>query len=100
MELLAVYDEEDVAEDAASKVSGQMRLASDRDDNQLVWRLFGTPSWTNFYALEMFELKELKEIIEKRKNGAEYDKGEHARIIKGLRFLENTYQLKIPQRWL
>ena len=99
MELLAVYDDEDIAEAAAKKVAGPMRLASDRDDNQLVYRLFGTPSWTNFYALEMFELPQLKAIIQQRAAGQPYDAQEHARIISSLSFLESTYNLKIPERW-
>ena len=99
MELLAVYDDEDVAEAASRKISGSKRLASDRDDNQLVWRLFGTPSWANCYALEMFDLPELKTIIEQRKAGQPYDHEAHQRIITSLSYLENTYQLTIPKHW-
>lgn len=56
MELLAVYEDQEEAEAAKEKISGTHRLASDRDDNQVVYRLFGTPSWANFYALRMYEL--------------------------------------------
>lgn len=100
MELLAVYEEEDEAEAFTAKITGEKRLASDRDDNQIVWRLFGTPTWANFFALEMFELPQLKEIIEKRSAGEAYDEQEHQRIIQSLSFLENAYGLKIPERWL
>jgi hypothetical protein len=102
MELLAVYEEKDLAEDAEAKVSGPKRLASDRDDNQMVWRLFGTPSWANFYALEMYELPKLKQLVDQRKAGAGqgYDREEHQRIVGNLASLVNTYGLKVPEHWL
>jgi len=100
MELLAVYEDKDEAEDAESKVTGPHRLASDRDDNQVVYRLFATPSWANFYALEMYELPRLKELIDQRKAGETYDLEEHERLITGLGIIVNTYSLMIPEHWL
>ncbi len=100
MELLAVYDDEDIAEAAKGKIDGPKRLASDRDDNQVVWRLFGTPSWGNFFALGMYELPRLKELVDQRKAGVEIDMNEHQRILNGLNFLVSNYTLTIPQHWL
>ena len=100
MELLAVYDDEDIAEEAKGKIDGPKRLASDRDDNQVVWRLFGTPSWGNFYALGMYELPRLKALVEQRKMGAEIDTEEHKRILSGLNFLVSNYKLTVPKHWL
>jgi len=100
MELLAVYEDKDEAEMAESKVTGPHRLASDRDDNQVVYRLFATPSWANFYALEMYELPKLKQLVDARKAGAVYDRAEHERLITGLGIIVNTYDLKIPDHWL
>ncbi|MDB9741449.1 hypothetical protein OAB00_01200 [Akkermansiaceae bacterium] len=100
MKLLCVYEDEDSAEAAKAKISGPMRLATDRDDNQVVWRLFGTPSWSNFYALEMYELPKLKEIVDLRKKGENFNKAEHQRLIEAIRTLEYTYQLEIPPHWL
>ncbi len=102
MELLAVYEEKDLAEDAEAKVTGPKRLASDRDDNQVVWRLFGIPSWANFYALEMYELPKLKQLVDQRKagTGQGYDQEEHQRIVGNLASLVNTYGLKVPEHWL
>lgn len=100
MELLAVYEDQEEAEAAKEKISGTHRLASDRDDNQVVYRLFGTPSWANFYALGMYELPKLKKLIDQRNTGETYDKEEHERIITNLGFPINTYRLKIPKHWL
>ena len=100
MELLAVYDDQDEAEAAKGKVTGTHRLASDRDDNQVVYRLFGTPTWANFYALEMYELPKLKHLIDQRKAGESYDQDEHERLITNLGLPVNTYGLKIPEHWL
>lgn len=100
MELLAVYEDQDEAEAAKEKVTGTHRLASDRDDNQVVYRLFGTPSWANFYALEMYDLPKLKQLVDERKAGDSYDEEEHQRIITGLGILVNSYDLKIPDHWL
>lgn len=100
MELLAVYEDQDEAEAAKEKVTGTHRLASDRDDNQVVYRLFGTPSWANFYALEMYDLPKLKQLVDERKAGESYDEEEHQRIITGLGILVNSYDLKIPDHWL
>ena len=100
MELLAVYECKDEAEEAKSKVAGPHRLASDRDDNKVVYRLFAVPSWANFYALEMYELPRLKFLIDQRKTGEGYDAEEHERIIIGLGIVVNTYDLRIPDHWL
>ncbi len=100
MELLAVYEDKDDAEAAKSKVTGALRLASDRDDNQVVYRLFATPTWANFYALEMYELPKLKHLVDQRKSGGTYDAAEHERLITGLGIVVNTYDLKIPDHWL
>jgi len=100
MELLVVFDDQDEAEEGQAKLTGENRLASDRDDNQVVWRLFGVPSWGNFYALGLYELPKLKELVDQRKGGGEYDKDEHERIITNLGSVVNTYGLKIPKHWL
>ncbi len=100
MELLAVYEDQDEAEAAKKKVTGGCRLASDRDDNQVVYRLFGPLSWANFYALEMYELPKLKQLVDQKKAGERYDEEEHQRIITGLGILVNSYGLKIPEHWL
>ena len=100
MELLAVYEDQDEAEDAKGKISGAHRLASDRDDNQVVWRLFGDATWGNFYALGMYELPKLKVLVDARKVGEDYDESEHERIVMNLGSVVNTYGLRIPGHWV
>ena len=60
MELLITYDDEAEAEAAAKVLIGEKRLASDRDDNEVIYRLFGEPTWTNFFKLGMYDLPILK----------------------------------------
>ena len=73
MELLNTYEDKDEAEAAEKRITGKKRLASDRDDNEIIYRLFGEPTWGNFYQLEMYELRELKELVDLKKAGQPYD---------------------------
>ena len=99
MELLNTYEDKDEAEAAEKRITGKKRLASDRDDNEIIYRLFGEPTWGNFYQLEMYELRELKELVDLKKAGQPYDEAKHQSIMHGLQFLESSYSLKIPERW-
>ena len=51
MKLLNTYEDKDEAENALTKISGEKRLASERDSTIVIYNLFGTPSWGNFYKL-------------------------------------------------
>ena len=51
MKLLNTYEDKDEAEEALTKISGEKRLASERDSTVVIYNLFGTPSWGNFYKL-------------------------------------------------
>lgn len=53
MKLLNTYDDRDEAEAAAEKLSGEKRLASERDATVVIYNLFGIPSWGNFHRLGM-----------------------------------------------
>lgn len=66
MKLLNTYDARDEAEAAAEKLSGEKRLASERDAAVVIYNLFGIPSWGNFHRLGMNNLVELKNLLEKR----------------------------------
>jgi len=99
MELLNTYEDKDEAEAAEKVITGKKRLASDRDDNEIIYRLFGEPTWGNFYQLEMYELRELKELVDLKKAGQPYDEAKHQSILNGLQFLESSYSLKIPGHW-
>ena len=47
MKLLNTYEDKDEAEEALTKISGEKRLASERDSTVVIYNLFGTPSWGN-----------------------------------------------------
>lgn len=73
MKLLNTYEDKDEAEEALTKISGEKRLASERDSTVVIYNLFGTPSWGNFYKLGMFNLPELQKILELRRTGQSID---------------------------
>ncbi len=54
MKLLNTYDDRDEAEEAAEKLTGDKRLASERDASVVIYNLFGIPSWGNFHRLGMY----------------------------------------------
>jgi len=74
MKLLNTYEDRDEAESAEQKIVGQKRLASERDSTEVIYNLFGQPSWGNFYKLGMFNLPLLKQIVDKKQLGQPYDK--------------------------
>ena len=100
MKLINTYDDRDEAELALTKISGKKRLASERDGTDTIYNLFGIPSWSNLYNLEMFNLPRLKELLEKKSNGDAYDKAKYIEIIKLLRYAESSFELTIPKHWL
>lgn len=99
MKLLITYDDQAEAEAAEKLITGEKRLASDRDDNEIVYRLFGEPTWSNFYKLGMYDLPLLKQLVELKKAGQDYDKDRHQWILTSLQFVESSYDLKIPEHW-
>ena len=60
VKLLSTYDVHDDAKEAAEKLVGEKRLASERDATVVIYNLFGIPSWGNFHRLGMYNLVELK----------------------------------------
>ncbi|WP_432343546.1 hypothetical protein [Shewanella baltica] len=100
MKLLNTYEDKDEAEVALTKVQGSKRLASERDDTQVIYNLFGEPSWGNFYRLGMFQLPELQALVAQRQNGQAYDEKKHREIITMLQYIAGNFELTIPQHWL
>lgn len=100
MKLLNTYEDKDEAELALTKISGEKRLASERDDTAVIYNLFGQPSWNNLYKLQMFNLPLLQQIIEQRKMGQPYDQVKHKEIITMLKYAANSFELVIPEHWL
>ncbi|MFM5078199.1 hypothetical protein [Aeromonas caviae] len=63
MKLLNTYDDKDEAEIALTKITGEKRLASERDSTVVIYNLFGQPTWGNFHRLGMFDLPELQSMF-------------------------------------
>lgn len=100
MKLLNTYEDKDEAENALTKISGEKRLASERDSTIVIYNLFSTPSWGNFYKLGMFSLPELQGMLELRKAGQPIDVAKHNEHIKTLSYVARTFDLSIPEHWL
>lgn len=100
MQLLNIYEDKFEAEDALEKISGLKRLASERDGTDIIYNLFGQPTWGNFYKLSMYNLPELKLLLELRESGQAFDKLRHKEIITMLQHVSQTFTLTIPEHWL
>ncbi|ENH7394733.1 hypothetical protein ABWK90_003031 [Vibrio vulnificus] len=100
MKLLNTYDTKDEGDAALAKIDEPKRLASERDSTEVIYNLFGTPSWGNFYKLGMFDLETLKTIVEQKRNGQPYDEKKHREIITMLQYVASSFELKVPEHWL
>jgi hypothetical protein len=100
MKLLNTYDDRDEAEKAELLITGEKRLASERDGTDVIYNLFGQPSWNNFYKLKMFNLPLLRQILELRKTNQTYDLVKYQKIISMLKYAAKSFELKIPEHWL
>ena len=99
MELLITYENEAGAGAALEVLAGEKRLVSDRDDNEVIYRLFGEPTWTNFFKLGLYDLPVLKELVASKKAGKAYDAERHEGILTSLRSVENCFGLTVPEHW-
>ncbi|EOZ4878966.1 hypothetical protein ACQRQP_000046 [Pseudomonas aeruginosa] len=100
MKLLNTYEDRDEAEEAAEKLTGEKRLASERDATVTIYNLFGIPSWGNFHRLGMYNLGELKLMLERRANWKPADQARHAEIIATLETVAKNYGVDVPRHWL
>lgn len=100
MKLLNTYDDRDEAEDAAEKLTGNKRLASERDGTVVIYNLFGIPSWGNFLRLGMYNLDELKALLDRRDSWQATHQARHAEIIATLQAVAKNYGVGIPKHWL
>ncbi|EJM77200.1 hypothetical protein [Pseudomonas sp. GM55] len=100
MKLLNTYDDRDDAESAAEKLAGDKRLASERDSTVVIYNLFGIPNWSNFYRLGMYNLDELKTLLDRRAGWQVVDQSRHAEIIATLMIVAKNYTIEVPGHWL
>lgn len=99
MKLLNTYEDRDEAEAAADKLTGEKRLASERDATVVIYNLFGIPSWGNFHRLGMYNLGELKSLLDRRDSWQPADQARHAEILATLKTVAKNYSLEIPLHW-
>ncbi|EML5471223.1 hypothetical protein RSM50_003879 [Pseudomonas aeruginosa] len=99
MKLLNTYEDRDEAEAAAEKLSGEKRLASERDATVVIYNLFGIPSWVNFHRLGMYNLDELKGLLERRASWQPADQARHSEIIATLKIVAKNYGKEVPGHW-
>ncbi|MFU1632985.1 hypothetical protein [Aeromonas veronii] len=99
MKLLNTYNDKDEAEEALAKITGEKRLASERDSTEVIYNLFGQPNWGNFYKLKMFNLHELQEIISQRQQRLVFDQKKHNEIITMLEYIAKNFEISIPDHW-
>lgn len=100
MKLLNTYDDRDEAEEAAERLTGDKRLASERDATVVIYNLFGIPSWGNFHRLGMYNLGELKSLLEQRSRWQPAEQARHADIIATLKTVAKNYGIEVPGHWL
>ncbi|NOI66461.1 hypothetical protein [Vibrio sp. 99-8-1] len=100
MKQLNTYDTKEEGEAALAKIKEPKRLASERDSTETIYNLFGVPSWGNFYKLGMFNLAELKDIVQQRQNSQPYDDKKYREIITTLQYVAKTFDLELPGHWL
>ncbi|MDD1966719.1 hypothetical protein NPS29_15410 [Pseudomonas putida] len=99
MILLNTYEDRDEAEAAAAKLNGEKRLASERDATIVIYNLFGTPSWGNFHRIGIYNLNELKDLLDKRSAWLSSEKVRHAEILSTLKAVAKRYDIRIPAHW-
>lgn len=100
MKLLNTYDNRDEAENAAERIIGEKRLASERDSTMVIYNLFGIPSWGNFHRLGMYNLEELKQLLDRQAAWQDADQARHDEIMATLRIVSKNFQIEIPSHWL
>ena len=100
MKLLNTYEDKEKAEEALKKITGDKRLASERDGTETIYNLFGESTWLNFYNLELFNLHELKSILKNKKEGMQFSQERHSEIIKMLQYIAKSFDIEIPKHWL
>lgn len=100
MKLLNTYEDRDEAEDAEQKLTGDRRLASERDATVVIYNLFGIPSWGNFHRLGMYNLSELKALLDRRTGWLPADQARHAEMLATLQTVAKNYSIAVPAHWL
>lgn len=94
MLLLNTYENETEAEAYLLKIKGKKRLASERDDNVVIYNLFGEATWSNLYVLDLFHLKELELAMKMNEEHIDIQK-----IKLSIEMAARIFSLPIPKHW-
>jgi hypothetical protein len=100
VKLLNTYDDHDEAKEAAEKLVGEKRLASERDATVVIYNLFGIPSWGNFHRLGMYNLGAVKGLLDRKASWQAEDAKRHQEILAALNTVAKNYSLELPSHWL
>ena len=100
VKLLNTYDDHDDAKEAVEKLVGEKRLASERDATVVIYNLFGIPSSGNFHRLGMYNLVELKRLLDRKASWQAEDAKRHQEILATLNTVAKNYALVLPYHWL
>lgn len=100
MKLLYTYDDKESGEEALEKLAGEKRLASERDSTVVIYNLFGEPTWANLHRLGLYNLEELKQLLDRKKKSEPYDVHKHKEILTTLEYVAKSLDIGIPSHWL
>lgn len=100
MKLLYTYEDKDAGEAALDLLTGQKRLASERDSTVVIYNLFGEPTWANLHRLGLYNLDELRQLLACRKDGNGFNANRHKEILSTLHYVAKSLEIEIPKHWL
>ncbi|PJK36954.1 MULTISPECIES: hypothetical protein [unclassified Pseudomonas] len=99
MHLIKTYDSQDEANEAVTLLNGLTRVASERDDNTIIYNLFAEPTWANLHKLKMYDLPELKTLLSTRISWGTSELERHKKILQGLERAAKNFNIQIPGHW-
>ncbi len=84
---------------AYTALTGQKRVASERDGTTTIYNVFGTPSWGNFYRINLYGLRELESLLKHRLTWTDLQASRHEELLQNLRLISKNFNLSIPGHW-
>ncbi|AVJ24103.1 MULTISPECIES: hypothetical protein [Pseudomonas] len=99
MHLIKTYESQDEANEDATLLKGPTRVASERDDNTIIYNLFAKPTWANLHKLKMYDLPDLKALLSIRTSWKTGELERHKQILQGLERAAKNFNIQIPGHW-
>ena len=66
----------------------------------VIYNLFGIASWGNFHRLGMYNLVELKGLLDRTASWQAEETRRHQEILATLNTVAKNYSLELPAHWL